>query len=167
MRLASRPQASLADVNYKMVVLSSENIVTLSCYVQLSGERVLTMEWIDGCKLTDRESLVAMRVHPRDVALELLHAFAQMTFVDGFGERRSSLYRRACTGDTNFDYMHFFRLYQNGAPLGMHQPAANVIGACILNSACCQQYRPHQMFVLQRTARSMAFCCRIWPKGYS
>ncbi len=46
------------------------------------------MEWIDGCKLTDMEALVAMRVHPHDVALELLHAFAQMTFVDGFGERR-------------------------------------------------------------------------------
>ncbi|EIE24434.1 ABC1-domain-containing protein [Coccomyxa subellipsoidea C-169] len=52
---------------------------------ELSGERVLTMEWIDGCKLTDMEALVAMRVHPHDVALELLHAFAQMTFVDGFG----------------------------------------------------------------------------------
>ena len=45
------------------------------------------MEWIDGCKLTDMDALVAMHVHPRDVAIELLHAFAQMTFVDGFGER--------------------------------------------------------------------------------
>jgi len=53
--------------------------------VQLSGERVLTMEWIDGCKLTDMGAIVAMHVHPRDVALELLHAFGQMTFVDGFG----------------------------------------------------------------------------------
>lgn len=44
------------------------------------------MEWIDGCKLTDMDALVAMHVHPRDVAIELLHAFAQMTFVDGFGE---------------------------------------------------------------------------------
>ncbi|CAL8467426.1 g6964 [Coccomyxa elongata] len=51
---------------------------------ELSGERVLTMEWIDGCKLTDMDALVAMHVHPRDVAIELLHAFAQMTFVDGF-----------------------------------------------------------------------------------
>lgn len=55
--------------------------------MQLSGERVLTMEWIDGCKLTDMDAIVAMHVHPRDVAIELLHAFAQMTFVDGFGER--------------------------------------------------------------------------------
>ena len=90
--------------------------------MQLSGERVLTMEWIDGCKLTDRESLVAMRVHPRDVALELLHAFAQMTFVDGFGERQSSLHRRACTGDTNFDYMHFLDCIKLEPPMACTTP---------------------------------------------
>lgn len=53
--------------------------------LQLSGERVLTMEWIEGCKLTDVDGLIAMHIHPRDVAIELLHAFAQMAFVDGFG----------------------------------------------------------------------------------
>jgi predicted unusual protein kinase regulating ubiquinone biosynthesis (AarF/ABC1/UbiB family) len=44
------------------------------------------MEWIEGCKLTDVEGLLEMHIHPRDVAIELLHAFAQMAFVDGFGE---------------------------------------------------------------------------------
>lgn len=52
---------------------------------QLSGERVLTMEWVEGCKLTDVAALRAMRLNPRDVALDALHAFAQMVFVDGFG----------------------------------------------------------------------------------
>lgn len=48
---------------------------------------MLTMDWMEGCKLNDVEALRAMRVHPRDVALELLHVFAQMVFVDGFGAR--------------------------------------------------------------------------------
>ena len=52
---------------------------------QLSGERIITMEWMDGCKLTDLERLRDLHLHSRDVAIELLQAFAQMTFVDGFG----------------------------------------------------------------------------------
>ena len=43
------------------------------------------MEWMDGCKLTDLEALRDLHLHSRDVAIELLQAFAQMTFVDGFG----------------------------------------------------------------------------------
>ena len=43
------------------------------------------MEWMNGCKLTDLERLRDLHLHSRDVAIELLHAFAQMTFVDGFG----------------------------------------------------------------------------------
>lgn len=59
--------------------------------VQLSGERIITMEWMDGCKLTDLEGLRDLHVHSKDVAIELLHAFAQMTFVDGFGTTSLSL----------------------------------------------------------------------------
>ena len=55
--------------------------------VQLSGDRIITMEWMDGCKLTDLERLRDLHLHSRDVAIELLHAFAQMTFVDGFGRQ--------------------------------------------------------------------------------
>ena len=43
------------------------------------------MEWMDGCKLTDLEGLRDLHLHSRDVAIELLQAFAQMTFVDGLG----------------------------------------------------------------------------------
>ncbi len=45
------------------------------------------MEWMDGCKLTDLERLRDLHLHSRDVAIELLQAFAQMTFVDGFGRQ--------------------------------------------------------------------------------
>ena len=46
---------------------------------------MLTMEWMEGCKLTDVAAMRAMHLHPRDVALDMLHAFAQMVFVDGLG----------------------------------------------------------------------------------
>lgn len=41
------------------------------------------MEWVDGVKLTDRAGMVALQLRPRDVALQLLHAFGQMIFVHG------------------------------------------------------------------------------------
>ena len=59
--------------------------------MQLSGERIITMEWMDGCKLTDLEGLRDLHLHSRDVAIELLQAFAKMTFVDGFGMHRHPL----------------------------------------------------------------------------
>ncbi len=58
--------------------------------MQLSGERIITMEWMDGCKLTDLEGLRDQHLHSRDVAIELLQAFAKMTFVDGFGMHHQS-----------------------------------------------------------------------------
>ncbi|KAK9814217.1 hypothetical protein WJX72_002441 [[Myrmecia] bisecta] len=51
---------------------------------QLTNPRVLTMEWIDGCKLTDQDCLRRLHIRPRDVGLLLLDAFADMTFALGF-----------------------------------------------------------------------------------
>lgn len=74
----------MQDVHAGSIEMSSK---VLPCPLQLSGERVLTMDWMEGCKLQDLEALQAMHIHPRDVALEMLHVFAQMVFVDGFGAR--------------------------------------------------------------------------------
>lgn len=52
------------------------------------------MEWMDGCKLTDLGGLRDAHLHSRDVGIELLHAFAQMTFVDGFGRSVSPVLSR-------------------------------------------------------------------------
>ena len=51
---------------------------------QFSGRRVLTMEWVDGVKLADKQGLVQLDLRPRDVALQLLNAFGQMIFIHGF-----------------------------------------------------------------------------------
>ncbi|GAB4820740.1 hypothetical protein N2152v2_007786 [Parachlorella kessleri] len=50
---------------------------------ELCGRRVLCMEWVDGCKVTDEESLQRAGLDPKAVGMLLLEAFADMTFVHG------------------------------------------------------------------------------------
>lgn len=52
--------------------------------LQLSTKRVITMEWIEGCKVNDQAALVQASIRPQDVAVLLLDAFAEMTYVHGF-----------------------------------------------------------------------------------
>jgi len=50
----------------------------------LSGERVLTMEWVDGAKLDDPAALLAAGVQPAEVAPLLTATFSAMVFEHGF-----------------------------------------------------------------------------------
>lgn len=50
---------------------------------ELSTVRVLTLEFADGCKITDRARIVKMGYDPSDVARRLVTAYCQMIFVDG------------------------------------------------------------------------------------
>lgn len=52
--------------------------------VQLSGQRMIVMEWVDGVKLTDEQGLREARIRPRTAGLLLLAAFAHMLLEDGF-----------------------------------------------------------------------------------
>ena len=52
--------------------------------VQLSGVKILTMQWMEGCKITDLEALRAAKLRPRDVGNVLLDAFARMQYVEGW-----------------------------------------------------------------------------------
>lgn len=52
--------------------------------LQLSTKRVITMEWIEGCKVNDQTALLQASIRPQDVAVLLLDAFAEMTYVHGF-----------------------------------------------------------------------------------
>ena len=55
-----------------------------SVALQLSTKRVITMEWIEGCKVNDQAALLQASIRPQDVAVLLLDAFAEMTYVHGF-----------------------------------------------------------------------------------
>lgn len=52
--------------------------------LQLSTKRVITMEWIEGCRVNDQTALLQVSIRPQDVAVLLLDAFAEMTYVHGF-----------------------------------------------------------------------------------
>ncbi len=52
--------------------------------VQLSTKRVITMEWVEGCRANDQESMQQASIRPKDVAVLLLDVFAEMTYVHGF-----------------------------------------------------------------------------------
>lgn len=51
---------------------------------KLSTKKVITMEWIEGCKVNDQAALLQASIRPQDVAVLLLDAFAEMTYVHGF-----------------------------------------------------------------------------------
>eukprot|EP00191_Tetraselmis_sp_GSL018_P019725 CAMPEP_0177591134 /NCGR_PEP_ID=MMETSP0419_2-20121207/7821_1 /TAXON_ID=582737 /ORGANISM="Tetraselmis sp., Strain GSL018" /LENGTH=665 /DNA_ID=CAMNT_0019081827 /DNA_START=151 /DNA_END=2149 /DNA_ORIENTATION=- len=51
---------------------------------ELSAARVMTMEWVDGCKVSDAAAMEAMGLNPEQVGELLLHVFADLTFRAGF-----------------------------------------------------------------------------------
>lgn len=50
----------------------------------LSGRRVMTMEFIDGVKISDVETIAAARVDPGQLAMRALRAAIKMLLIDGF-----------------------------------------------------------------------------------
>ena len=61
-----------------------DDIVVPDIYWEYSSRRVLTMEYIDGVKITDAEGMKRMGVDPSDVAKILVFAFAEMIVKNGF-----------------------------------------------------------------------------------
>jgi len=51
---------------------------------ELSSRRAIVMEWIQGTKVNDVDSLERQLVNPRAVGLALVRLFAEMTFVHGY-----------------------------------------------------------------------------------
>jgi len=74
-RNAERIAASFADV---------EDIVVPEIYWEHTTRRVLTMEYIDGVKVTDYEGMRRIGVDPSDIAKILVYAFAEMIVNHGF-----------------------------------------------------------------------------------
>ena len=50
----------------------------------LCSSKLLVMQWIEGCKVSDKDCLKDHRINPRSVALSLVDAFSEMTLVHGF-----------------------------------------------------------------------------------
>ena len=52
--------------------------------LQLSTQRVITMEWVEGCRVADQMALHQLSIRPKDLAVLLVYAFAEMTYVHGY-----------------------------------------------------------------------------------
>ena len=61
-----------------------EDIVVPDIYWDYTSRRVLTMEYIDGVKITDYEGMKRIGVDPSDIAKILVFAFAEMIVNFGF-----------------------------------------------------------------------------------
>ncbi len=61
-----------------------DDIVVPDIYWEYSSRRVLTMEYIDGVKITDYAGMKRIGVEPSDVAKILVFAFAEMIVKNGF-----------------------------------------------------------------------------------
>jgi ubiquinone biosynthesis protein len=49
-----------------------------------TSRRVLTLQWVDGVKLSDRDALVGAGHDPKEIAARLVRAFLRQAIVDGF-----------------------------------------------------------------------------------
>jgi predicted unusual protein kinase regulating ubiquinone biosynthesis (AarF/ABC1/UbiB family) len=72
---AERVAADFADVS---------DIVVPKIYWDYTTRKVLTMEYIDGVKITDRAGIEAMGIDVSDIAKILVFAFAEMIVKNGF-----------------------------------------------------------------------------------
>ena len=53
-------------------------------YPEYSSRRVLTMQWLRGIKITEKQRLLEAGLAPRDVLQDLMHIFVHMIMADGF-----------------------------------------------------------------------------------
>ncbi len=61
----------------------NDKVVFTRVYKDLSTSRVLTLEYVDGTKITDVEELTRQGLDPSEIAKDLLTIYCQMLFVDG------------------------------------------------------------------------------------
>jgi ubiquinone biosynthesis protein len=63
--------------------IGNEKIIFPRVISEMSTSRVLTLDYVEGIKVTDRETLIEAGVDPSQVASDLVTAYCQMMFVDG------------------------------------------------------------------------------------
>mmetsp|Transcript_7966 Transcript_7966/g.29467 ORF Transcript_7966/g.29467 Transcript_7966/m.29467 type:complete len:572 (-) Transcript_7966:93-1808(-) len=83
-----------AETNFRTEALNGKRIASAlasnsqikvpKVYEELSSRRVLTMEFEEGFRITDKEKMHAEKLDPREVAGLLSEALAQLTFQHGF-----------------------------------------------------------------------------------
>ena len=77
-----REAASASELRQNMVAEPGYHVPEIDW--RRTARRVLTLEWLDGIKINDREALIAAGHDPRQLAATLVRAFLRQAVVDGF-----------------------------------------------------------------------------------
>lgn len=62
----------------------NERVLVPEIHRELSSPRVLTMQWLRGIKITEKQQLIDAGLEPREVLQDLMHVFVHMIMADGF-----------------------------------------------------------------------------------
>ncbi|MFI5308056.1 MAG: ABC1 kinase family protein [Polyangiales bacterium] len=63
---------------------NNRRVLVPKIYRDYSSKRVLTMQWLRGIKITEKQQLLDAGLKPRDVLQDLMHIFVHMIMADGF-----------------------------------------------------------------------------------
>ncbi len=77
-----REAASASELKEKMVAEPGFYVPEIDW--RRTARRVMTLEWLDGIKLSDRPALIAAGHDPKDLAAILVRAFLRQAVIDGF-----------------------------------------------------------------------------------
>ncbi|MEO5972927.1 MAG: 2-polyprenylphenol 6-hydroxylase [Sphingomicrobium sp.] len=77
-----REGASASELRQNMVAEPGFHVPKIDW--RRTARRVLTLEWLDGIKLNDRDALIAAGHDPKELAATLVRGFLRQAVVDGF-----------------------------------------------------------------------------------
>jgi predicted unusual protein kinase regulating ubiquinone biosynthesis (AarF/ABC1/UbiB family) len=68
----------------KKLFENNKRVLVPKIYPEYSKKRVLTMQWLRGIKITEKQQLIDVGLKPREVLQDLMHIFVHMIMADGF-----------------------------------------------------------------------------------
>lgn len=68
----------------KRLFEKNQRVLVPQIYPDYSSKRVLTMQWLRGIKITEKQQLIDAGLKPREVLQDLMHIFVHMIMADGF-----------------------------------------------------------------------------------
>ena len=76
-------EARSAD-RVRKLFANNERVLVPKIYHDYSSKRVLTMQMLQGIKITDKQRILDAGLEPREVLQDLMHVFVHMIMADGF-----------------------------------------------------------------------------------
>lgn len=87
--MADIVQARNAEKCEKLLNKTPHDVAIPTIKWNMSSTRVLTMEFMEGCKINDLAALKKMNLEAKDVAKGIAEVFNHMIFIDGYHFRNT------------------------------------------------------------------------------